>query len=192
MAGLPSIGDILMLSQTAWKIGRAFSSNRRTVPSEFLSIEAEASGLSKTLKLLAETLFSDDNYGSHDDDSGSLLISRASTQTRRGVDIIVNSCSQTLRDLENLVEDYQLTKRNRTSGGWSVERSWSDHVLENYDKMVWTKGGGNIGVLQSLLNMHKSCISLTINALQRYVSSLLNFSKSFSRAPDLPCTSSNS
>ncbi|KAK8199605.1 uncharacterized protein BKA78DRAFT_348623 [Phyllosticta capitalensis] len=151
---------------TAWKIGRAFSSNRRTVPSEFLSIEAEASGLSKTLKLLAETLFSDDNYGSHDDDSGSLLISRASTQTRRGVDIIVNSCSQTLRDLENLVEDYQLTKRNRTSGGWSVERSWSDHVLENYDKMVWTKGGGNIGVLQSLLNMHKSCISLTINALQ--------------------------
>ncbi|KAK7531422.1 uncharacterized protein J3D65DRAFT_113785 [Phyllosticta citribraziliensis] len=166
MAGLPSIGDILMLSQSAWKTGRAFSSNRRNVPSEFLNIEAEASGLSKTLKLLAETLFSDDNYGSHDDDSGSLLISRASTETRRGVDLIISSCSQTLRELDDLVEEYQLTRRNRTSGGWSVERSWSELVLENYKKMSWTTGGGSIEVLQSLLNMHKSCISLTINALQ--------------------------
>ncbi|KAK7539050.1 hypothetical protein IWX50DRAFT_658340 [Phyllosticta citricarpa] len=166
MAGLPSIGDILMLSQTAWKIGRAFSSNRRTVPAEFLNVEAEASGLSKTLKLLAETLFSDDSYGNHDDDTGSLLISRASTETRRGVDLIISSCSQTLRDLDNLVEEYQLTRRNRTSGGWSVERSWSELVLENYKKMAWITGGGNIEVLQSLLNMHKSCISLTINALQ--------------------------
>ncbi|KAK7607703.1 hypothetical protein JOL62DRAFT_473579, partial [Phyllosticta paracitricarpa] len=163
---LPSIGDILMLSQTAWKIGRAFSSNRRTVPAEFLNVEAEASGLSKTLKLLAETLFSDDSYGNHDDDTGSLLISRASTETRRGVDLIISSCSQTLRDLDNLVEEYQLTRRNRTSGGWSVERSWSELVLENYKKMAWITGGGNIEVLQSLLNMHKSCISLTINALQ--------------------------
>lgn len=157
---------MLMLSQSAWKTGRAFSSNGRNVPSEFLRIEAEASSLSKTLKLLAETLFSDDNYGSHDDDSGSLLISRASTEARRGVDLIISSCSQTLRELDHLVEEYQLTRRNRTSGGWSVERTWSESVLENYKNMSWTTGGGSIQVLQSLLNMHKSCISLTINALQ--------------------------
>lgn len=51
-----SVGDILMLSQTAWKIGRAFTKGKKSAPSEFLEVERESNGLSDALKLVAETL----------------------------------------------------------------------------------------------------------------------------------------
>ncbi|ORX92296.1 hypothetical protein BCR34DRAFT_608854 [Clohesyomyces aquaticus] len=76
MMGTPSIGDILMLSQLAWKIGRAFTAGRRGAPAEFLEVEAEINGLAKALKLLAETLFADA------DDS---LLAKADPDTQAGV-----------------------------------------------------------------------------------------------------------
>lgn len=51
-----SVGDILMLSQTAWKIGRAFTQGKKSAPSEFSEVERESNGLSDALKLVAETL----------------------------------------------------------------------------------------------------------------------------------------
>ncbi|KAJ4366968.1 hypothetical protein N0V83_007498 [Neocucurbitaria cava] len=53
---VPNIGNILMVSQVAWKIGRAFSAGRKDAPLEFQDVEAEIGGLAKALKLLAETL----------------------------------------------------------------------------------------------------------------------------------------
>src|ERR1700712_5444508 len=63
MSGIPSIGDILMLSQATWRTGRAFSSGRRcadmVIPAEFIEVEAELNRLSKALKHLAELLVSE-------------------------------------------------------------------------------------------------------------------------------------
>jgi hypothetical protein len=158
MAGIPSIGDILMLSQLAWKIGRAFTAGRKGAPAEFLEVETEVNGLAKALKLLAETLFADADDG---------LLKKADKETRDGIATILTSCQQTVQDLDSLMDQYQVVKKHRTAGGFAIERSWSDLVLQEYKTMMWTTEGGNIQNLRYLLQMHTSTITLTMQALQR-------------------------
>jgi hypothetical protein len=160
MAAIPSIGDILMLSQVAWKIGRAFTAGRKGAPAEFLEVEMEINGLAKSLKLLAESMFAD---------SDDMLLRQADEKTKDGAATILTSCQRTVNDLDSLVDQYQVIKKHRTTGGFAIERSWSDLVLTQYKTMVWTTEGegGNIKHLQDMLHMHTSTITLTTQALQR-------------------------
>ncbi|KAF2680587.1 hypothetical protein K458DRAFT_434198 [Lentithecium fluviatile CBS 122367] len=154
---LPSIGDILMLSQTAWKVGRAFTAGRKNAPAEFHEVEAEINGLAKVLKLLAEAMFAES------DDS---LLKQADQEIQEGLTTILASCQQTIQDLDSLMDQYQVVKKTRTQGGFAIERSWSELVINQYQTMMWTTEGGNIQHLRYLLKMHSSSISLTKQALQ--------------------------
>ncbi|KAL5447940.1 hypothetical protein PMIN07_009531 [Paraphaeosphaeria minitans] len=156
---VPSIGDILLLSQTAWRVGRAFTAGRTHAPTEFQDVEVEINALAKALKLLAEALF---------DESDDSLLKQADAKTEHGFATIVNSCSRAVHDLESLLDQYQVVKKTRNSGGFAVERSWSDMVLAQYKIMMWTTDGGNLQNLRFLLQMHASTITLTMRALQRY------------------------
>ena len=104
-----------MLSQQAWKIGRAFTQGRNSAPSEFAEVEREANGLSDALKLTAEAL--------HDDGS---ILARAEPETRSAVNEILESAGRTLGDLESFIERYQVIRKRETKGGFVVERSWSE------------------------------------------------------------------
>ncbi|KAF9733921.1 hypothetical protein PMIN01_08264 [Paraphaeosphaeria minitans] len=154
---VPSIGDILLLSQTAWRVGRAFTAGRTHAPTEFQDVEVEINALAKALKLLAEALF---------DESDDSLLKQADAKTEHGFATIVNSCSRAVHDLESLLDQYQVVKKTRNSGGFAVERSWSDMVLAQYKIMMWTTDGGNLQNLRFLLQMHASTITLTMRALQ--------------------------
>ncbi|KAK5125496.1 hypothetical protein LTR85_000607 [Meristemomyces frigidus] len=150
-----SVGDILMLSQTAWKIGRAFRHGKKSAPSEFGEVEREANGLSEALKLVAETLQTD----------GSIL-SQADLETRVAVNTILESAHKTLDDLESFVERYQVIKKQEMNGGFTVERSWSEAVMANYKTFKWTTEGGDLTELRNMLQMHTNTISLVMQALQ--------------------------
>lgn len=144
-----------MLSQTAWKIGRAFTQGRSGALSEFAAVEREANGLSEALKLTAETLHAD----------GSLL-SKADRETKNAVIAILESAARTLGDLESLIERYQVIRKRGTNGGFVVERSWSEVIMANYKTIKWTTEGGDIKELRNMLQMHANTINLTMQALQ--------------------------
>ena len=154
MAQPMSIGDILMLSQQAWKIGRAFTKGRNSAPAEFAEVEREANGLSEALKLTAESL--------HDSNT----LQKAEPETRVAVNTILESAGKTLGDLESFVERYQVIRKKQTQGGFVVERSWSDVFLANYKTIKWTTEGGDIKELRDMLQMHANTINLTMQALQ--------------------------
>jgi hypothetical protein len=163
MAAIPSIGDILMLSQVAWKIGRAFTAGRKGAPVEFLEVEIEVNSLAKSLKLLAECLFAD---------SDDMLLKQADEETKDSAATILTSCQRTVNDLDSLIDQYQVIKKHRTTGGFAIERSWSDIVLTQYKTLMWTSEGGNMKNLQDILHMHTTTITLFMQALQRSVSSV--------------------
>ncbi|KAF1837830.1 hypothetical protein BDW02DRAFT_636866 [Decorospora gaudefroyi] len=157
---VPTIGDILMLSQVAWKIGRAFSASRKQAPTEFQDVEAEIGGLAKALKLLAETLHAESEKN---------LVNSADSEIQNGISTIWTSCQRTVNDLDSLIDQYQVIKKHRTVGGFAIERSWSDLVLAEYKTMMWTTEGGNLGNLRDLLQMHTSSMTVLTQALQRLV-----------------------
>lgn len=152
----PSIGDILMLSQLAWKVGCAFTAGRQGAPSQFQEIENELKGLTTAITLLAESL----------DEDGSLL-ARSDDKTREGLNKILGCCRQTLDDLDSFVNQYQEIKRPDEAGGLATQRTWRSVLIRNYKKIMWTTEGGGITSLRNMLAMHTSTISLTMQALQR-------------------------
>jgi hypothetical protein len=162
MTTVPNIGDILMLSQTSWKIGRAFAAGRKTAPIEFQEIETEINGLARQLKQFAEAL----HAGAEND-----LIQGASKHVQEGITIVVESCKRTVHDLDSLVDHNQVIKKHRTVGGFAIERSWNDLVLAEYATMIWTSEGGDLHNLRDLLQMHTSSVMLLTQALQRLVPS---------------------
>lgn len=155
MAFSPSVGDILMLSQMAWKIGRAFTQGRKSAPAEFAEVEREANALSDALKLVAETLYSD-----------TTVIAQAEDHTRLAVSSILDSAQKTLADLESFVERYRIIRKKETNGGFVVERAWSEVVIANYKTIKWTTEGGDISELRNMLHVHTNTINLTMQALQ--------------------------
>lgn len=158
MAGIPTVGDILMLSQLAWRIGRTFTTGRKDAPQEFLEVEAEVNGLSKALKRFAEGLFAN-----HDDD----ILAHADEATKSGVAKVLHSAMIILKDLDSIVAEYQVTVKTNTAGGFTVERTWSPIVISNFRAMVWTVDGGNIVALRDMLRMLRSSISMLVQAIQR-------------------------
>lgn len=157
MAGVPSVGDILLLSQIAWKIGYAFTSGRNGAPAEFQEVENELNGLTNALTLLAEAFDEDDS-----------LIARADQNTRDGLEKILDSCKLTLESLASFVARYQeIRKPSEEESGLTQRRSWKRILTKNYKTISWTGEGGNIQSLRNMLQMHVSSISLTMQALQR-------------------------
>jgi hypothetical protein len=158
---LPSIGDVLMLSQTAWRTGRAFTSGRKCsdkVPQEFLDVELELTSLSKALKSLAEVLTME---------SVESFIASGEESPQEGIASILQSCKKTLEDLESMTSLYQTNRKQRTVGGFTIERLWNDSLLRNYDTYVWTADGGNIHDLFEFLRMHTVTVGMLRSTMER-------------------------
>jgi len=154
-----SIGDIIVLSQLAWGIGRAFHTGRKSAPREFIEVKSEVDGLSEALRLLAETLHTDGN-----------LLTSADTTLQQAITTILSSAQTTLEDLDSLVNRYKIIKKTETQGGgFIVEKSWSEIVLANYKKMIWTTEKGDINALRNMLQVHAHAITLIMQALQTWV-----------------------
>ena len=156
MTGVPSIGDILMLSQLAWKIGCAFTAGSKGAPAQFSDVEQELKSLAATITLLAETLQEDDG-----------LLARSDDKTRDGLTKILTCCSQSLSSLEAFVNQYQEVRRPDEAGG-AIRRSWKSVLLKNYKTLMWTTEGGNIQSLRNMLALHTQSLSLAMQALQTY------------------------
>ena len=152
----PSIGDVLMLSQLAWRIGCAFTAGRAGAPAQFQEVENELKSLTTAVTLLAESL----------DKDGS-LVARSDERTREGLDKILSCCRQTLDNLDAFVSQYQDIRRPDEAGGLATQRMWRSMLLRNYKKIMWTTEGGDIQSLRNMLAMHTQSISLTTQALQR-------------------------
>ena len=149
-----------MISQVAWRTGRAFSAGRKDAPKEFQEVETGISGLAKALKLLAEALHAE---------SGNGFFQSADKEVQDGIGTILVSCQRTVNGLDSLTDQYQVIKKHRTVGGFAIERSWNDLILAEYKTIMWTTEGGNLQNLKDLLQLHTSSITLLMQALQRFM-----------------------
>jgi hypothetical protein len=154
MTGNIKIGDCLMLSQKSWRCSRSFT-GIKNAPHEFREIEHELARLAKSLKLLAECLFSSETE---------LLLTLAEEFTKNGILLMLDYCKHTLSNLESLIEQYQSQGVN----GFTAQKGWSEVVLHNYKQLMWTVDGGSIYILRDMLHMHVSTTAVVRQALERY------------------------
>jgi len=160
MSFQPSIGDCMMLSSLAWKIGRAFTAGRAGAPAELQAVETELESLTIALRELADL------------EGDKSVMQRADSRSLDGLRKIIGSCKLSLEDLESFIDHYQVIRRTEGSGGFAVEKQWRTSVLKNYKTIMWTTEGGNIQSLRNKLAVHTQSLNLILQAMNRYEHSI--------------------
>ncbi|KAG0134079.1 hypothetical protein HOY82DRAFT_481905 [Tuber indicum] len=174
MAMPVSIGDILLLSQIAYRVGLAFTSGRKSAPREFNEVESQVFALKEALDMLKEEVTV----------SGANPVTspEADNEAVECLGVMIANCRTTLEGLEKIVQEYcpamgdgrKAGAVRAEDGGGKVElqkRKWSKKLKDNWKRVVWTTGDGDLSTLREKLTLHVAAITLVVSTLQSNKSS---------------------
>ena len=166
------IGDALLLSKIAFRLGQAFTSGRKSAPAEFKDIQNLLFNLSSALDLLKKHIQPDADQDATTTSSAA-TISTASDEGERHrhqnevLDKIVSSCSVILNHLGVIIDKYmKLDETSRESEHPRYER-WRRELVQNWKKIHWTTEGGDLDKLRSNLSLHITGLNLVVATLDR-------------------------
>ncbi|KAK6543480.1 hypothetical protein TWF694_000226 [Orbilia ellipsospora] len=166
MAFSVSIGDAFLMAQLALKLGRAFTTGRKSAPEEFREVESQLYSISTALSSLAQACKANSiKLGAQANSSlpASLIISRGNT----GDDPLVSmlqGCQEILKHLEDVVEKYSSIIQPKDSGA-PILRKWSSELNKNWKKVKWTTEGGDLAILRRSLSIHISSLNLALGVI---------------------------
>ena len=150
-----SIGDVLLLSKIAFRIGQAFTSGRKAAPAEFSEIQSLLFTMSKSLELLVQK---------QSDSSSNAQPFQKETDTDQILAQMIINCKDTLVPLEELVKKYSDIEPDKEG---IEKRHWKDDIRKNWKQVVWTKEGGNLAKLKTTLTAHLNGLQLALLATNR-------------------------
>ncbi|KAK7534346.1 uncharacterized protein J3D65DRAFT_633171 [Phyllosticta citribraziliensis] len=124
------IGDVIALSQLAWRLGKMFTTERKNAPAKFSEVEDQFYSLSIVLKILAEN---------------KALAETIEKDNRLGRMII--NCETSLKGLEEFLQEYSdvITPKSRRL---------QDKFVQEWKKLKWTQKGGDLDALKENIKTH--------------------------------------
>ena len=168
------IGDAVILSTIALCLGQAFSSGRKSAPSEFREVQDLLYNLGKALEILGQhavpPLQNDNPIVS--EGTASNAGDPTSLQDNVLAQMMLN-CSGVLKHLETLVDRYMELDETRREIELDYRKRWRRDLLQNWKKIRWTTEGGNLDKLKNTLTVHINGLNMAITALNRSVQAQL-------------------
>ena len=170
-----AVGDVILLSQMAFKIGQAFTSSRKSAPAEFGDVQRLLFTLSSALDLVAENLPKDKDgspspFSSASSNSKFTSDSNGTPQANKVLSEILKNCRTILEHLQTLVDKYLEIDPQETSQGGEARpgfKRWKDDFCRNWKKVKWTTEGDGLGKLTTTLSVHISGMDLALAALTK-------------------------
>ena len=117
-----AVGDVILLSQIAFKIGQAFTAGRKSAPAEFGDIQRLLFTLSSALDLVAENLPKDKGgspspFSPAPSNSQFTSDGNGTPQANKVLGEILKNCRTILEHLQCLVDKYLKIDPHETSEG---------------------------------------------------------------------------
>ncbi|EON69138.1 hypothetical protein W97_08324 [Coniosporium apollinis CBS 100218] len=159
MAFSVSIGDILLLSRLAYRLGQTFTSGRNSAPAEFHEVQNQLYSLHDALNYLADQ--DETTSGINHDGTASSTVAPPDGVLGR----MVANCRGTLDHLEKVVETYTELDPDVVQPKDTDRRRW--RFKENWKKIKWTTEGGNLDKLKQSLAIHLNALNLAVAARNR-------------------------
>lgn len=166
MASPVSFGDAVTMAKIAWRIAHAFTKGRKSAPAEFREVENQLYSLSAALTAFKD-LCGDDVAAVMIDPSK--LPARFQKEEQDGMQTvsgIMDSCNETLKHLEKMVEDYGVVASPKDPKKSRLQR-WSNELVKNYKKVAWTTEAGDLAALRSKLMVHTNSLDLVLGIIVR-------------------------
>ncbi|KAI1271598.1 hypothetical protein F5Y07DRAFT_392665 [Xylaria sp. FL0933] len=138
-----SIGDAILLSQIAWRLGQTFTKGRKSAPVEFQEIEDEL----YSVRPLAHDMIPGNNQGAANQDT---------------FEHIIRNCRNTLAHLEDIIKKYMIVSEQADSQKPKLQR-WSRSIMKNWRKIEWTTEKGDLKTLRSQIMLDTNSLNLLIN-----------------------------
>ena len=163
-----SIGDALLLAKIALRLGKTFTTGRKSAPSEFREVETQLFALSTALSALHGSGIQDRFRLSQ----GSTATPTSSPESEGDQDdgtvlgTMLEDCSVTLAHLEKVVEQYAVLKGGPDADHPTFKR-WSKKLSANIKKIRWTTEGGDLATLRSYLMVHINSINVVIGVANK-------------------------
>lgn len=166
-----SIGDAILLSTLAFRLGHAFTSGRKSAPDEFQEVQNQLFSLGKALEVLASCRKM--AFKVQDDNEITTSQSGEPEQHDDVIALMVSNCRTTLHHLELIVDKYTELKRDAKKPEPVGGKRWREELKQNWKKLRWTTEGGDVDKLRGNLNVHINGLNLAISAINRSVVTLL-------------------
>lgn len=166
MASPISFGDAVAMSKIAWRIAHAFTKGRKSAPAEFREVENQLYSLSAALTAFKDVCGDDVATVTIDSSKLPARFQKEEQDGMQTVSGILDSCSETLKHLEKMVEDYGVVGSQKDPTKPRLQR-WSKELLRNYKKVAWTTEAGDLAALRSKLMVHTNSLDLVLGIVVR-------------------------
>jgi hypothetical protein len=169
MASPISFGDAYLMGKLAWRLGRAFTKGRKSAPADFREVEQQLYSLSAALYALKDAPANDGAALSVDSSQTPATSQPRQTSNGETIATMLQSCKETLKHLEAIVEKYSCIGEPRDSQQPLFKR-WSEDLRISWKKIAWTTKGGDLSTLRIQLTVHTNTLSLILGVAIKYVS----------------------
>ncbi|EAQ86350.1 hypothetical protein CHGG_07603 [Chaetomium globosum CBS 148.51] len=152
------------MAKIAWHIAHAFTQGHKSAPAAFREVENQLYSLSAALTAFKDICGTDLAAVAIDP---SKLPTRFQTQEQDGMQSvagILDSCYETLKHLEKIVENYGVVVTPKDPAK-SRFRRWSIEMTKNYKKIAWTTEAGDLAALRSQLMVHTNSLNLVLGII---------------------------
>ncbi|KAI0887809.1 uncharacterized protein GGS22DRAFT_89380 [Annulohypoxylon maeteangense] len=160
MSFTPSIGDVVMMAQIAWKLAQAFTKGRKSAPAEFCEVENQLYSLSAALEAIRGAQERGDLEIGHINPKSISSAGKDESHSENTVKNILQNCLKTLTHLENIVKKYSVIRQPTTSSHGIG--NWSQHVARNWRKIEWTTEKGDLNALRGQIMIHTNSLNLLL------------------------------
>ncbi|ORY07931.1 hypothetical protein BCR34DRAFT_603732 [Clohesyomyces aquaticus] len=163
MASPVSIGDAILLSKLAYRLGHALTIGRKSAPEGLEEVQNQLYSLGRALEYVASRLST--KQTGQDPVSGPAWTVYPKNEDE-AIEQVVRNCKNTLERLETLVEKYNdLQQRpaqevNRESG-----TGWQSNLKTNLKKVRWTMQGEELDAIREDLHVHIASLNLLISGM---------------------------
>lgn len=164
-----SIGDAILLSTLALRLGRALKSGRKSAPDELQEVQNQLYSLSKALEVLAS--HRKIVFEAQDDSDINVTTSRDGEPEQHDdvIALMVSNCRTTLGHLELTVDKYTELRSNNEEPDQVGGKRLRKDLKANWLKLRWTTEGGDLDKLRGNLAVHINGLNLAISAINRSV-----------------------
>ncbi|KAI1387281.1 uncharacterized protein F4822DRAFT_430034 [Hypoxylon trugodes] len=160
MSFSPSIGDVVLLAQIAWKIAQAFTKGRNSAPAEFCEVENQLYSLSAALEAIRRAQ-DEGHLGRGSISKLESLGKEVELYGQNTADRVIQNCLRTLTHLDKVVQKYSVILHPSTSPSQGL-RCWNKYVVKNWKKIEWTTEKGDLNTLRSQITVHTNSLNLLL------------------------------
>ncbi|KFY30143.1 hypothetical protein V494_08248 [Pseudogymnoascus sp. VKM F-4513 (FW-928)] len=148
------IGDIVLLSDLAHKLGTTLTSGRKGATAEFQDVQNQLFAIGKALKFASGIV---ESPKSPEGDKEATLEDEIFCQ-------MIENCGVTLKHLDGVLKKYPELRADAVPTDDKTQQRWLRELKDNIKKIKFTTEGGGIDKLRNSLGIHVTALNLAITA----------------------------